>query len=35
MAKDIRIPLVSFTGSTKVGGIVRSIVEARFGRVLL
>lgn len=35
MSKDHRIPLVSFTGSTRVGSIVRGEVEKRFGRVLL
>lgn len=35
MTKDPRIPLVSFTGSSRVGAIVRSQVEKRFGRVLL
>ena len=35
MSKDPRIKLLSFTGSTKVGKIVRNTVEQRFGRVLL
>lgn len=35
MAKDTRIPLVSFTGSTKVGKIVGTHVAARMGRSLL
>jgi aldehyde dehydrogenase family 7 member A1 len=35
MSKDSRIPLLSFTGSSKVGGIVRQQVESRFGRTLL
>lgn len=35
MSKDPRVKLVSFTGSTKVGRIVRGVVEQRFGRVLL
>ena len=35
MAKDPRIPLLSFTGSSKVGAIVRGVVEQRFGRTLL
>eukprot|EP00249_Psilotum_nudum_P009070 c21688_g1_i1 orf=309-1844(+) len=35
IAADTRIPLVSFTGSTKVGEIVRNAVNARFGRCLL
>ena len=35
MAKDIRIPLVSFTGSTKVGAVIRNVVEQRFGKTLL
>lgn len=35
MAKDVRIPLVSFTGSTKVGREVALTVQSRFGRSLL
>ena len=35
MSKDPRVKLLSFTGSTKVGKIVRNVVEQRFGRVLL
>ena len=35
MSKDSRIPLLSFTGSSKIGGIIRGKVEQRFGRVLL
>lgn len=35
ISKDSRIPLVSFTGSTKVGQIVQSAVHERFGRCLL
>lgn len=35
IARDPRIPLVSFTGSTKVGTVVRDLVAARFGRCLL
>eukprot|EP00850_Spirogloea_muscicola_P007790 SM000040S14802 [mRNA] locus=s40:420935:427214:- [translate_table: standard] len=35
IAKDARIPLVSFTGSTKVGQLVQQQVSARFGRTLL
>ncbi|CAM8887748.1 hypothetical protein QQ045_024629 [Rhodiola kirilowii] len=35
IAKDTRIPLVSFTGSTKVGLIVQQIVSQRFGKCLL
>jgi aldehyde dehydrogenase family 7 protein A1 len=35
IANDDRIPLVSFTGSTKVGKLVQSIVHARHGRTLL
>lgn len=35
ISKDSRIPLVSFTGSTKVGQIVQSVVSARFGKCLL
>eukprot|EP00252_Welwitschia_mirabilis_P011671 TRINITY_DN2600_c0_g1_i1.p1 TRINITY_DN2600_c0_g1~~TRINITY_DN2600_c0_g1_i1.p1 ORF type:complete len:511 (-),score=86.03 TRINITY_DN2600_c0_g1_i1:188-1720(-) len=35
IAEDRRIPLVSFTGSTKVGQIVQRTVHERFGRCLL
>ncbi|KAL4228024.1 Alpha-aminoadipic semialdehyde dehydrogenase [Mactra antiquata] len=35
MAKDERIPLVSFTGSTKVGHLVSMMVQERFGKFLL
>ncbi|XLS51444.1 hypothetical protein HN51_012121 [Arachis hypogaea] len=35
IAKDTRIPLVSFTGSTKVGLTVQKIVNERFGKCLL
>lgn len=35
IAEDGRIPLVSFTGSTKVGQIVQKAVNARFGKCLL
>ncbi|GLJ12570.1 hypothetical protein SUGI_0193640 [Cryptomeria japonica] len=35
IAEDTRIPLVSFTGSTKVGQIVQRTVHARFGKCLL
>lgn len=35
MSKDSRIPLLSFTGSSRVGAIIRQHVEARFGRTLL
>lgn len=35
MSKDKRIPLLSFTGSSKVGAMVRSVVEQRFGKTLL
>lgn len=35
MSKDTRIPLLSFTGSSRVGGILRKNVEERFGKVLL
>ena len=35
MSKDSRIPLLSFTGSSKIGAIVRRNVEDRFGKVLL
>ncbi|KAL9314615.1 hypothetical protein ACSQ67_020067 [Phaseolus vulgaris] len=35
IAKDTRIPLVSFTGSTKVGLMVQQTVNDRFGKCLL
>ncbi|XP_044496301.1 aldehyde dehydrogenase family 7 member B4-like isoform X2 [Mangifera indica] len=35
IAKDTRIPLVSFTGSTKVGLMVQRTVNERFGKCLL
>eukprot|EP00271_Cylindrocystis_brebissonii_P006764 TRINITY_DN19562_c0_g1_i1.p1 TRINITY_DN19562_c0_g1~~TRINITY_DN19562_c0_g1_i1.p1 ORF type:complete len:513 (+),score=110.36 TRINITY_DN19562_c0_g1_i1:197-1735(+) len=35
LARDERVALVSFTGSTKVGKAVRKVVNARFGRCLL
>jgi L-aminoadipate-semialdehyde dehydrogenase len=35
LADDVRIPLVSATGSTRMGGAVAPRVAARFGRVLL
>ncbi|BFG39591.1 hypothetical protein CerSpe_258650 [Prunus speciosa] len=35
IAKDTRIPLVSFTGSSKVGSKVQKIVSERFGKCLL
>jgi aldehyde dehydrogenase family 7 protein A1 len=35
MANDVRIPLLSFTGSTAVGAKVASAVSARFGRHIL
>ncbi|KAJ4836251.1 Aldehyde dehydrogenase 7 member B4, partial [Turnera subulata] len=35
IAKDTRIPLVSFTGSTKVGLAVQQTVHQRFGKCLL
>ncbi|KAI3893049.1 hypothetical protein MKX03_033021 [Papaver bracteatum] len=35
IAKDTRIPLVSFTGSTKVGLMVQQTVSQRFGKCLL
>jgi aldehyde dehydrogenase (NAD+) len=35
MAEDARIPLVSFTGSTKVGREINSLVANRLGRALL
>ncbi|XP_060581194.1 LOW QUALITY PROTEIN: alpha-aminoadipic semialdehyde dehydrogenase-like [Ruditapes philippinarum] len=35
IAKDERIPLVSFTGSTKVGHKVSMMVQERFGKFLL
>ncbi|KAK9142172.1 hypothetical protein Syun_011572 [Stephania yunnanensis] len=35
IAEDTRIPLVSFTGSTKVGLMVQQTVNTRFGKCLL
>ncbi|MHB1222124.1 MAG: L-piperidine-6-carboxylate dehydrogenase [Gammaproteobacteria bacterium] len=35
IAKDVRIPLVSFTGSTKVGRAVNTMVAERMGKTLL
>lgn len=35
MLEDVRIPLVSFTGSTNVGKIVSTKVASRFGRTIL
>ena len=35
MTNDRRIPLVSFTGSTKVGKMVKHAVDDRFGKTLL
>ncbi|XP_060213803.1 aldehyde dehydrogenase family 7 member A1-like [Lycium barbarum] len=35
LAKDTRIPLVSFTGSSKVGLAVQQTVSQRFGKCLL
>ena len=35
MTEDKRIPLISFTGSTKVGKIVKQKVDERFGKTLL
>lgn len=35
MAEDKRIPLVSFTGSTKIGKTVKRTVDDRFGKTLL
>lgn len=35
MAKDKRMNLVSFTGSTKIGRIVQNTVHDRFGKCLL
>ncbi|OVA08333.1 Aldehyde dehydrogenase domain [Macleaya cordata] len=35
IAKDTRVPLVSFTGSTKVGLMVQQTVNQRFGKCLL
>ncbi|CAI9114434.1 OLC1v1015159C3 [Oldenlandia corymbosa var. corymbosa] len=35
ISKDARIPLVSFTGSTKVGLMVQQTVNQRFGKCLL
>ena len=35
MTNDPRFPLISFTGSTKVGRIVSETVHRRFGRTIL
>lgn len=35
MVEDKRIPLISFTGSTKIGKLIRQKVDDRFGRCLL
>ncbi|XP_058723193.1 aldehyde dehydrogenase family 7 member A1-like isoform X1 [Vicia villosa] len=35
ISKDTRIPLVSFTGSSKVGALVQQTVSQRFGKPLL
>ncbi|EEF25910.1 aldehyde dehydrogenase, putative [Ricinus communis] len=35
IAKDTRIPLVSFTGSSKVGLMVQQTVNQRYGKCLL
>ncbi len=35
ISQDKRIPLVSFTGSTKIGKIVKRTVDDRFGKSLL
>jgi aldehyde dehydrogenase (NAD+) len=35
MVNDHRLPLISFTGSTKVGRIINTKVAARFGKCLL
>lgn len=35
IARDTRIPLVSFTGSSRVGSMVHRIVSERFGKCLL
>lgn len=35
MTDDKRIPLLSFTGSTKVGKIIKQKVDERFGKTLL
>ena len=35
MVEDRRIPLISFTGSTRVGKIVKQKVDERFGKTLL
>merc|ERR1711928_294666 len=35
MASDTRLPLISFTGSTKIGNMVALEVQKRFGRSLL
>jgi aldehyde dehydrogenase family 7 protein A1 len=35
MVEDKRIPLISFTGSTRIGKIIRQKVDERFGKTLL
>lgn len=35
MSEDTRVPMVSFTGSTKVGNAVAQKVQSRFGKLLL
>lgn len=35
MTEDKRIPLISFTGSTKIGKIIKQKVDERFGSTLL
>jgi len=35
IAADTRVPLVSFTGSTKIGKIIQAKVAARFGKTIL
>lgn len=35
MVDDKRVPLISFTGSTKVGKIIQQKVGERFGKTLL
>lgn len=35
MINDLRLPLISFTGSTKTGRHVAQVVAGRFGRTIL
>lgn len=35
MVADKRVPLISFTGSTKIGRIIRQTVDERFGKTIL